>query len=494
MRILFAASEAVPLIKTGGLADVAGSLPAALRMLDMDVRLILPAYPAAVEQLPDLEVLGKLRVPPGHEEVRLLAGRLQPHGLPVILVEHAGYFDRPGNPYAAPDGSDWPDNPDRFALFCRVITMIATGRAGMEWRPDLVHCNDWQTGLVPPLVAGERMRPRTVFTIHNLAYQGVFGKDIFERLGLSWDLWRMDALEYHGNFAFIKGGIAFADLLTTVSPTYAREILTPLGGHGLDSTLLRHADRLHGILNGIDYHVWNPAEDAFIPQHYDHRSFQLKARNKAELQRKTGLEVNPDAILFGHIGRMVYQKGVDLISDIVPRLMEEDDTQLVILGSGERGLERAVRNEATRFAGRMSVTIAYDEPLSHLIEAGADAFLMPSRFEPCGLNQMYSLRYGTVPVVHRVGGLADSVVDATPAHILTETATGFVFSQASAEGLWEAVSRAIGYYRRPGIWWEKLAVQGMQQDFSWNSSARHYLGCYREASGEEEGARGKSAP
>lgn len=485
MRILFAASEAAPLIKTGGLADVAGSLPAALRMLDLDVRLILPAYPAAVEQLPELEVLGELHVPPGHDEVRLLTARLRPHGLPVMLVEHAGFFDRPGNPYAAPDGSDWPDNPDRFALFCRVITMIAAGRAGIDWRPDIVHCNDWQTGLVPALLANEQMRPRTVFTIHNLAYQGVFGKEVFERLGLSWDLWRMDALEYHGNFSFIKGGIAFSDRLTTVSPTYAGEILTPLGGHGLDSTLLSHSDRLRGILNGIDFHVWNPADDAYIPQHYDDRSFHLKVRNKEELQKQLGLDVNPGAMVFGHIGRMVFQKGVDLISDIVPRLMEQEDTQLVILGSGERGLERAVQDEAIRFKGRMGARIGYDEPLSHLIEAGADAFLMPSRFEPCGLNQMYSLRYGTVPIVHRVGGLADSVVDATPAHTLTGAATGFVFSHASADGLWEAVSRAIEYYRRPGIWWEKLAVHGMQQDFSWNSSARHYLDCYHEALGDE---------
>ena len=482
MRILFASSEAVPLIKTGGLADVAGSLPVALRMLDLDVQLILPAYPAAVQQLTGLDELCRMRVPPGGEEVRLLTARLRPHGLPVILVDHAPSFDRPGNPYAAPDGGDWPDNAQRFALFCRVISMIGMGRAGMDWRPDVVHCNDWQTGLVPALLASEIMRPRTVFTIHNLAYQGVFGKDTFEALDLPWDLWTMDALEYHDNFAFIKGGIAFADRVTTVSPTYAGEILTPEGGHGLSSTLLSHADRLRGILNGIDYHVWNPAGDPFIPQHYDATSFHLKARNKTALQKRMGLTVDEGAMLFGHIGRMVYQKGVDLIIDNMPRLMQEADTQLVILGSGDHGMETAVAEAAGTYGGRVAAKIGYDEGLSHLIEAGSDAFLMPSRFEPCGMNQMYSLRYGTIPVVHRSGGLADTVVDTTPATALAGTATGFSFGHADAGSLWRAMRRAIALYRRPAIWHEKLAINGMAQDFSWNNSAHHYLDCYQEAS------------
>jgi len=480
VKVLFAASEAAPLVKTGGLADVAGSLPAELRVLDLDVRLVIPAYPDAVARLESVTEAARIRVQPGDHEVRILASRLQPHGLPVFLVDHRDYFDRPGSPYSGPDGHDWPDNADRFALFSRVVAMIAQNHADLDWTPDVVHCNDWQTGLVPPLLAAEERRPRTLFTIHNLSYQGIYPKSVFEHLGLPWSWWRMEALEFHHNFAFIKGGIAFSDHINTVSPTYAEEILTPLGGHGMDGTLREHTDRLSGILNGIDYRVWNPAEDNFIEQHYDRTSFALKKRNKTALQRLMGLEENPEAMLFGHIGRMVHQKGVDLILEILPRLMNEKDTQMVILGSGVHGLENEAREATARYPGRLGVKIGYDEGLSHLIEAGADVFLMPSRFEPCGLNQMYSLRYGTVPIVHRVGGLADTVVDATPATMLNDTATGFAFTRHDADGLWEAVNRSLHFYQRPGIWWEKLAVNGMSQDFSWGASARRYRDCYRQ--------------
>ena len=481
MKILFAASEAAPLVKTGGLADVAGSLPAALHIRDRDVKLILPAYPEAVRKLPEVHEVARFRVPPGDEEVRLLASRLPPHGLPVLLVAHEDSFDRPGNPYTGPDGNDWPDNAHRFALFCHAIATVSRGHAGIDWQPDLVHCNDWQTGLVPVLLAGDAAPPRTLFTIHNLAYQGVFPKQDFEALELPWTLWTMDALEYHGAFSFIKGGIAFADRITTVSPGYASEIVTPEGGHGLDGVLRSHASQLTGVLNGIDYHVWDPAGDPHIPQRYDMHSFELKRHNKTALQSRMGMELKSDALLFAHIGRMVYQKGVDLITANIPRLMEDPDAQLVILGSGDRGLEADVNEAATRFPGRVGVKIGYDEPLSHLIEAGADVFLMPSRFEPCGLNQMYSLRYGTIPVVHNVGGLSDTVVDTTPATSLNGTATGFVFHHADADGLWHAIGRATEWYRRPGIWWKKLALNGMRQDFSWNASASHYVDCYRDA-------------
>lgn len=480
MKILFAASEAAPLVKTGGLADVAGSLPAALHIRDVDIRLILPAYPQAVQKLPGIRELGRFFVGPEGQEARLLESHLPPHGLPVLLVDHTEYFDRPGNPYTASDGSDWYDNARRFGFFCHAIAALARGEGPIDWKPELVHCNDWQTGLVPALLSEDEDRPKTLFTIHNLAYQGVFPKRDFEELGLPWNFWTMDALEYHGEFAFIKGGITFADHINTVSPGYAEEILTSLGGHGLDGALRKHASQLSGILNGIDYQIWNPASDPLIPQRYDANSFDLKIHNKTALQERMGLEVRSDAMLFAHIGRMVYQKGADLITDIVPRLMAEPDTQLVILGSGDKGLEQDVRQAAEKFPGRIGAEIGYDEPLSHLIEAGADAFLMPSRFEPCGLNQMYSLRYGTVPIVHHVGGLADTVVDTTPATTLSDTATGFVFHHADAEGLWYATNRALERFRRPGIWWKKLALAGMKQDFSWNASANHYIDCYRE--------------
>jgi len=481
VKVLFAASEAAPLIKTGGLADVAGSLPAELRMLDLDVRLILPAYPDALTGLDSVEEASRVRVHPGDHEVRLLTGRLKHNGLPVLLVDHRGFFERPGNPYTGPDGHDWADNPERFALFCRAIAMVARDHAGLDWLPDVVHCNDWQTGLVPPLLAADGpKRARTLFTIHNLAYQGNYSKWVFEQLQLPWDWWRIEALEFHGNFSFIKGGIVYADRINTVSPTYAQEILTAAGGHGLDGALREHRDRLSGILNGIDYRVWNPAADDHIEQHYDGTSFALKARNKAALQRQMGLEENPEAMLIGHIGRMVHQKGVDLILEILPRLMAEKDTQIVILGSGVHGIEREAQEAAARYPGRMGLKIGYDEGLSHLIEAGADAFVMPSRFEPCGLNQIYSLRYGTVPIVHNVGGLADTVIDANPATMLDDSATGFVFTGHDADSLWEAVNRALHFYHRPGIWWEKLAVNGMTQDFSWAASARHYRDLYRQ--------------
>lgn len=478
MKILFAASEAVPLVKTGGLADVAGSLPIALQHRDIDVRLILPAYPEALEKLPEVQEIARFNVGPNYQPVRLLESHLEPDGLPLLLVAHEGYFDRPGNLYTGPDGTDWSDNARRFGYFCQAIAAVAQGEAELDWVPDLVHCNDWQTGLVPAILSEADDRPRTLFTIHNLAYQGVFPKHAFEELGLPWSFWKMDALEYHGEFAFIKGGITFADHITTVSPGYAEEVLTEVGGHGLDGALRKHASQLSGILNGIDYQVWNPAADPHIEQTYDETSLDLKSGNKTALQSRMGLHASEDAMLFAHIGRMVYQKGVDLIVDIVPRMMEASDTQLVILGSGDRGLESAVRQAAERYPGRIGVEIGYDEPLSHLIEAGADAFLMPSRFEPCGLNQMYSLRYGTVPIVHHVGGLADTVVDTTPTTALNETATGFVFHHADADGLWYAVNRSIEHYRQSDGWWTKLALSGMKQDFSWDASADHYIDCY----------------
>ena len=479
MKILFAASEAVPLIKTGGLADVSGSLPIALRAQGADVRLIMPAYETALAKLDGVEEIARFDLPPGAQSVRLLEARLQPHGLPVILVQHEGSFDRPGNPYQQANGQDWPDNGERFGLFCRAITAIATGRAAIDWIPDILHCNDWQTGLVPALLANEAMRPRILFTIHNLAYQGTFGKGGFERLQLPWELWRMEALEYHGSCSFMKGGIAFADHITTVSPTYAREVLTPLGGHGLDGALQARAGQLSGVLNGIDYEVWNPAGDPYIKQHYDAERFALKAKNKAALQKILGLKQSAKAMLFGHIGRMVYQKGVDLITDILPRLMELPNTQVAVLGSGLHELEHNISTAATTYLGRVGVKIGYDEGLSHLIEAGCDAFLMPSRFEPCGLNQMYSLRYGTVPIVHRVGGLADTVVDATPETLADGTASGFVLDRPDAAALWEAVERAHGLFSRPDDAWRQLAIHGMRQDFSWARSAADYLDLYR---------------
>jgi starch synthase len=480
LKILFAASEAQPLIKTGGLADVAGSLPTAMRMLNHDVRLILPAYPQAVERAIPLHTAATLHIPGFAGDVRLLEGKLA-ETLPLYLVDAPGLFDRPGNPYTDAAGHGWGDNAQRFALFCRVLSMVAMNQAELNWGPDMVHCNDWQTGLVPALLSEYWNRPATLFTIHNLSYQGVFPHDIYTQLQLPSDLWSPDGLEFHDDFSFIKGGLAFSDWITTVSPTYADEICTPEFGYGLEGLISHRSDRLAGILNGIDYQEWDPSTDPNIYQHYDASTFELKKANKSQLQREMGLVEDEDALLFGHIGRTVPQKGIDLILEILPVLMEKDKVQLVILGAGEPELEQALREEVAFHPGKCALRIGYDEQLAHRIEAGSDAFLMPSRYEPCGLNQLYSLRYGTVPIVHRTGGLADTVVDVQPGTVLDGSASGFVFDQPEGFSLLQAVERCIDYYQRPGVWWNKLATRGMQQDFSWRASAQHYLDLYRQA-------------
>jgi len=479
-NILFATSEAQPLIKTGGLADVAGSLPIALSHLGHDVRLIMPAYPRAVERSIPLNPVASLKMPGTLEPVQLLQGRLDGR-IPLYLVDAPGLFDRLGNPYTDASGSDWADNPQRFALFCQVVATLSLNRAGLDWWPDVVHCNDWQTGLIPALLANEDNRPATVFTIHNLAYQGVFDRATFDLLRLPKALWSHEGLEFHHNFSFIKGGLAFADWITTVSPTYAREILTPEFGYGLEGLLQHRTERLTGVLNGIDYESWDPTSDPAIPQHFDAVTFSLKSKNKLALQRELGLPQDQSAFLFGHIGRLVEQKGVDLILETLPGLIKSDNVQLAILGSGDSDLEEALRKAAEEHPERVAVFIGYDEPLAHRIEAACDCFLMPSRFEPCGLNQLYSLRYGSVPIVHRTGGLADTVVDSSPRNLLDGVATGFVFDQPNAGALWRAIERAIEFRKRPGIWWEKLAVNGMQQNFSWQTSAAHYQDIYHRA-------------
>ncbi len=480
LNILFAASEAQPLIKTGGLADVVGSLPVALSHFGHDVRVVLPGYPQAIERARPLHPVATLQIPGSLEPVRILEGWMGERTR-IYLVDAPGLFDRPGNPYTNASGSDWEDNPERFALFCRAIVAIALGHAGLNWRPDLIHCNDWQTGLVPALLASEGNRPATLFTIHNLAYQGVFPRSVFDRIRLPKSLWAPKGLEFHQNFSFIKGGLAFADWITAVSPTYAREILTPEFGYGLEGLLRHRTDRFKGILNGIDYQEWDPASDPALPQHYDADTFDLKKINKLKLQQELGLPQDENAFLLGHIGRLVEQKGVDLILGILPGLVKQQNVQLVLLGSGDPKLERALRMVAAEHPERISAYIGYDEPLAHRVEAGCDCFLMPSRFEPCGLNQLYSLRYGTVPIVHRTGGLADTVVDATPRNLLDDTATGFVFSTPDQHALWRAVERAIEFHKRPPVWWEKLAVNGMKQNFSWDTSARHYQEIYWQA-------------
>jgi starch synthase len=476
-RILFASSEATPLIKTGGLADISGSLPAALKGMRQSIRLVLPAYPQAMENIGKTRPVATLSI--GKHTVTLHEGKMPDSGVPVWLVDSPLYFSRQGGPYVDASGNDWPDNAERFTLFARVIAQIAMGRAGLKWRPEVLHCNDWQTALVPALLSLEKNRPATVFSIHNLAYQGRFPWSTFNRLGLPAGLWHYTALEFYGEMSMIKGGLAFADQITTVSPTYAEEICTPGLGNGLDGLLSYRRDRLTGILNGVDYSVWDPSIDPLLEEHYSVDNPAAKAGNKTALQRRLGLPEESKRPLLGLVSRFVEQKGIDLVVEAAETFLQQP-LQLVMLGSGERSLEQAVQSLAQRYPEQVAVHIGYDEALAHQIEAGADLFLMPSRFEPCGLNQLYSLRYGTLPVVHRTGGLADTVVHTDAQTLKAGTATGFVFESVTTDGLLQALDQALSCYRKPSCL-SKVVSTAMQQDFSWDKSAREYLAVYRKA-------------
>ena len=479
MNVLFASSEAHPLIKTGGLADVSGALPRALKNLHQDVRLVLPAYQSVKQQLSGVKTLARFQPPGCTFSVQLLESRVPDSRMRLYLIDIPEYFDRPGNPYVGPDGKDWPDNAQRFHAFARALVELAMDRVGVDWKPDIVHCNDWQTGLVPALLNLEGNRPATMFTIHNLAYQGLFDWPTFQDLGLPGHWWSLHALEFHGQLAFIKGGLVFADWITTVSPTYAGEIQTPALGYGLEGLLRVRAARLRGILNGADYRTWSPGRDPHIPHHYDGRSLAGKAADKSELQAEFGLPRRESVPLLAHIGRLIEQKGIDLLLDCLPELLA-GDVQLVLLGSGEAALEARLRALQTKYPDKVGLRLGYDEPLAHRIEAGADLFVMPSRFEPCGLNQIYSLRYGTLPVVRRTGGLADTVVDADAAARMAGTATGFVFDESTPAALAEALLRALALYRQAPVW-KRLVHTAMRQDFSWRRSAAQYLELYETA-------------
>jgi starch synthase len=478
MDVLFCTSEAFPLIKTGGLGDVCASLPKALKELGNDVRLILPAYTEVLERAGTLETVSSLSLSGASATVQILHGRLPDSGVEFYLVDSPEHFRRPGNPYLQQDGRDWPDNAERFALLSRAIVALSLGQADVGWRPELVHCNDWQTGLVPALLSEHEVRPATLFCVHNLSYQGLFPASTFTALELPDSLWSMDGLEFNDMLSFLKGGIARADWVTTVSPTYAAEICTSEFGYGLEGLLQYRYDNLTGILNGIDDETWNPSSDPHIERSYDIHSLQHKVVNKFALQRECGLPVGSQPLLLGHIGRLVEQKGVDLILDSLDTLFEHP-VQVVILGTGEQRLQQRLMDAANRYPDQLAVHIGHDEQLAHRIEAGADCLLLPSRYEPCGLNQMYSMAYGTIPIAHRTGGLADTVVDLNEKSGRDYTATGFVFKEDSPEAMLQACLRALDHFQHHRIDWWKLAITGMKQDFSWSNSAARYLELYR---------------
>jgi starch synthase len=472
-KILFVTSEAHPFIKTGGLADVSGSLPKALAELGQDVWIVLPFY-QTVKTFGEVKPLGSIRV--DNRNVSLMQTQMPDSQVKVILLNYPEFFDRPGNPYVDTLGNSWPDNADRFALFCRIAVEIAMNRANFDWQPDIVHCNDWQSGLVPALLSLENAPPASVFTIHNLAYQGLFSRESTLSLNLPGQLWQPDGLEFHHMLSFIKGGLVYADRITTVSPTYAMEIQTPAFGYGLEGLLRHRKDVLSGIINGIDIDQWDPQQDIYLSNHFNANTLPQKQLNKAELQRSIGLPVDDKIPLFGLISRLVEQKGISLIIDCLSEMMAMP-MQFVLLGTGDKDYEERLQNLAHVYPDKLSVTLGYDESLAHLIEAGSDLFLMPSQFEPCGLNQMYSQRYGTLPIVRKTGGLADTVVDTLPHTLANNTATGFVFDDVNASALLETIKRALMLYNDPKNW-VKVQVNAMRQDFSWQQSAEQYLELY----------------
>jgi starch synthase len=477
MKVLFATSEAAPLVKTGGLADVSGALPAALRRQGVDIRMLLPGYGAALGWVEGrAQVVADFALPP-FPPARLLASEL-PSGVPLYVLDCPELFARAGGPYQQSGGEDWPDNDIRFGLLSRVAAALAHATSPLEWRPDVLHCNDWQTGLAPAYLAFmPGPRARTVMTIHNLAYQGIFPSTAVPRVGLPWESFKVDGVEFYDNLSFLKAGLFHADRLTTVSPTYAREIQHEPLGFGLQGLLSWRSKDLVGILNGIDTTVWDPATDELIPRRYKSATLARKTDNKRALQERMGLDASSATPLLGVVSRFTYQKGLDLLVGAAERMVKLP-VQLAVLGSGDAPLESAFRELASRHAGTVAVQVGFDEPLSHLIEAGVDLFLMPSRYEPSGLNQMYSQRYGTPVVARATGGLIDTVIECRPDTLAAGTATGFLFDEPTPDALHAAVQRAVATYHDRRVW-RQLQRHGMDRDYSWDASARSYAELYR---------------
>ena len=480
MQVLYITAELYPWVKSGGLGDVAAALPPALIAGGIDVRLMLPGFRGFLDAFPGITDIARLTTPFATERVRVCLTRLPGSESLAYLVDHPAFYDRPGNPYAGPDSSDWPDNHRRFGLFGWIAAELARG-ADPGWRPDILHGHDWHTGLAPAYLAA---RPPaaghvpTVFTVHNLAYRGPFPGTIFPEVALPPEFFSIDGVEFFGTVSFIKAGLFYSDRLTTVSPTYAREIQTPAFGWGLDGLLRARNNVLTGILNGVDPRFWDPRHDKNLPQTYCTEDAAAgKRAAKAVLQRRLGLEPGDGGPLHGAVSRLTPQKGLDLVLAGLPDLVTGGG-QLALLGSGDDDLEQAFRAAAEQYRGRVGVAIGYDESLAHLIIGGSDVILVPSRFEPCGLTQLYALRYGALPLVRRVGGLADTVVDATATSLAEGVATGFAFDDDSPSALMSAIGRATELFREREIW-QRMMRRAMTRDFSWAAAARLYAGVYR---------------
>lgn len=478
MRVLFCVSEMFPLVKTGGLADVAGSLPAALQHLGIEVRLLMPAYRSVLEKT------GETRPGPALGEVLsgfpvvlrewTLDGPQQK--IPVWLVDCPALYDRDGGPYVDGQGNDWPDNHLRFGLLSRTAALLARGQTDLSWRPDLVHVHDWQAALAPVYLSlHSDHHVKTLLTIHNIAYRGIFEPAVMDRLQIPQRLFALDGVEFFGNLSFLKGGIYFADAVSTVSPTHAEEIKTTDGGFGLHGLLTARAENLHGILNGADYDTWNPETDPALFCNYSHYTLEGKALNKKALLRELEMELRTDRPLFGAVGRLNPDKGTDLLLESLSEIVRTG-AQVVLLGAGQRDFEQQLSAFAVAHPQAVHVRIGYDETLAHRIMAASDMFVMPSRVEPCGLTQLYALRYGTLPLVRKTGGLADTVVDvdAAPAR-----GTGFVFESPSVSSLTAAAGRATAAFAEPSVWRE-TQIRAMEKRFDWQRSAKTYRDIYRQ--------------
>ncbi|WP_274629733.1 glycogen synthase GlgA [Arvimicrobium flavum] len=473
MQILAVTPEIFPLIKTGGLADVTGALPLALAPKGVAVRTLVPGYTVVMEKFTPTK--------PVMEYVALQGGPARVHaveiaGLDLFVLDAPHLFDRVGGPYGDATGIDWPDNWRRFAALSQVGGDIAAG--GVEgWRPDIVHAHDWQAALTLAYTRyGKAPDTPSVMTVHNLAFQGQFGAGIFGSLGLPGEAMALDGVEYYGGVGYLKAGLQAAWAITTVSPTYAQEIRSPEFGMGLDGLLNARTGELLGIVNGIDTAIWDPAADAHLLAAYSAKALKARAANKRALEERFALD-RDDGPLLCVVSRLTWQKGIDVLAAILDPIVAAG-ARLAVLGTGDAGLEGALLAGAARHRGRIGTVIGYDEALSHLLQGGADAILIPSRFEPCGLTQLYGLRYGCVPIVARTGGLADTIIDANEAAIAAGAATGFQFSPLTPDAFMQTIRRAVATYANPTIW-SGIQKQGMKSDVSWSRSADRYVDLYK---------------
>ena len=473
LKVLSVTSEAAPLIKTGGLADVAGALPAALAPHGVAVTTLVPGYPKV------LSSLGKVRAAHKWDDLlgtpaRMVKGTLG--ASPLLVLDAPALFGREGGPYADALGRDWDDNWRRFAALARAAADLAGGAVKGQ-RFDLVHAHDWQTGLTPAYLRFGGAPVPSVMTIHNMAFQGYFPAEVFPQLGLPPEAWSVDGVESYGGVGFLKAGMQLADAITTVSPTYAREIRSVEFGMGLEGVVLARSHRVHGILNGIDTAEWNPATDPHLAARFTAGKLAARAKNKRALEQEFGLEPG-DGPLFIVVSRLTWQKGMDLLPDVLDHLVGIGG-RLALLGSGDAEIEAALHAAAARHPGRIGIRIGYDEPLAHRLQAGGDAILVPSRFEPCGLTQLYGLAYGCIPVVACTGGLADTVIDANPAALAAGVATGVQMNAVSPEALAMAVSRTVELYADAKAW-KQVQKNAMKADFSWGASGAAYAALYRQ--------------